>query len=187
MPFDPSAVKTRGISYVSYTGQRLGSNTVNVSSAEEVFNQGHHQGDFNIANLRFQDPDHFVAGQLHSHLTAWENILSSDDRNMCLKWIRDGVRLQDFIRPFEGTFWGKSYKHDFPVSRQFNNANKCKYHVDFINKTIYDSLQNGSIFCLGKHGSSSVKTNAYMTSIDVNSAFDNVKLHPDSYGLVGFQ
>ena len=54
------------------------------------------QGDAlgNVSELQFRDPDHFCAGELHSHEGQWEEIAGtvlSPQQTQVLRWIRHKV------------------------------------------------------------------------------------------------
>lgn len=48
----------------------------------------------NVSELQFRDPDHFCAGELHSHEGQWEEIagtVPSPQQTQVLRWIRHKV------------------------------------------------------------------------------------------------
>ena len=66
-----------------------------------------------LAQLRFRHPDYFQAGALHNHVDFWEDLIFSTGYNCpqvnLLQTIREGVRLDSFLRHFKGNFKGKRY------------------------------------------------------------------------------
>lgn len=125
----------------------------NFESAESLYLRAISNKDlsFNISDLKFYDPENFVAGNVNSKAREWKSILGDND-SICINWLEQGVRIQDFIQPFSGNFRGKKYNSDFPLNHILPNANKCKRHINFINETILERLKNGSIFCKGRVG-----------------------------------
>ena len=69
-----------------------------------------------LALLRFYDPSHFRAGNIHGKSYVWQNLISNSSCGEVdlLEIIREGVRLKHFFRPFRGNFKGKAYDSDIP-------------------------------------------------------------------------
>ena len=106
-----------------------------------------------VENLHFYDPGHFVAGQIHTNYEQWQTIFDyNGSADEIRDWVRCGVDIFQYIRPFKGIFWGEHYDSEFPQRRVFNNSNKCRHFVQFINDTIRERIANGSIECVGKIG-----------------------------------
>ena len=81
-----------------------------------------------IKNLRFRNPEVFIAGQLHLYSELWEKIaaLCSYDRaDEVLDWIKNKVSLFKFFRPFKGLFKGRAYDSAFPPRIEFDNNKSC--------------------------------------------------------------
>ena len=59
-----------------------------------------------LALLRFYDPSHFRAGNIHGKSYVWQNLIpnSSCGEVDLLEIIREGVRVEHFFRPFRGNF-----------------------------------------------------------------------------------
>ena len=78
-----------------------------------------------LALLRFYDPSHFRAGNIHGKSYVWQNLISNSSCGEVdlLEIIREGVRVEHFFRPFRGNFKGKAYDSDIPpplVNRELN-------------------------------------------------------------------
>ena len=123
----------------------------NPVSAENILNKTQNGFIPDFSGIPFPDPSQFVAGGIHKHSDQWEIILEhSGASDEVRNWVRNGVDMYQYIQLFEGTFWGEWYNADFPPPRLFNNANSCKQFDDFINSTIKERLQKGSIECIGR-------------------------------------
>ena len=72
-----------------------------------------------LAQLRFRHPDYFQAASLHNHVDFWEDLIFSTGYTCpqvnLLQTIRDGVRLDSFLRHFKGNFKGKRYDLAVPA------------------------------------------------------------------------
>ena len=101
--------------------------------------------------LYVYNEDHFVAGNLHRNLTQWNDLIENSENDV-LKWIKDGVDINNFIQPFKGEFWGIQYNHEYPPPRQFQNAKNCADFVCFINSELQERLRSGAISYVGKVG-----------------------------------
>jgi hypothetical protein len=55
------------------------------NSAEGVINN---YEEFDLCNLRFRNPNNFIAGSLHNHFVEWEKL--SPDKQI-LQWVKNGV------------------------------------------------------------------------------------------------
>ncbi len=52
---------------------------------------------FDIQTLPFRDPSTFVAGNLHNHLSQWQNNIGHNDWNSeILNWIKHGVDITKY-------------------------------------------------------------------------------------------
>ena len=100
-----------------------------------------------------RDPDIFVAGEIHKHQEAWENI-SKDlpNRNEIMNWINNKVSVREYLHHFKGQYGGISYDSDTPVPRLFQNHPSCKPFAEFISRTILDRIEVGAIGVIGKVG-----------------------------------
>ncbi|MES9879789.1 MAG: reverse transcriptase domain-containing protein, partial [Sedimenticola sp.] len=100
----------------------------------------------------FLDPNHFIAGNLHSRIPQWRRIIT-DDTCEAFQWIKHKVDIFQFMSHFTGQFKGATYDHSFPPSRHFTNAPICKGFTEFINAELCSRIQSGAISYLGKVGS----------------------------------
>ena len=120
--------------------------------AEEVLENS---TSFDVSALPLRDPDHFVAGQLHSCITEWDYIFkqnSNESSEMVRSWITHGIDVTKFFTHFQGNFKGQSYNSHVPPKRYFANASICKSYVPFIVQELNEGLRSGSIRFLGKVG-----------------------------------
>ncbi|MEW8544651.1 MAG: reverse transcriptase domain-containing protein, partial [Candidatus Thiodiazotropha sp.] len=93
------------------------------------------------------------AGQIHNSLEEWQFIFNYNDSAEEIRdWVRCGVNIFQYVKPFKVMFLGESYDSDFPPRKLFNNSNKCRNFVEFISDTIKERLINGSVECLGRVG-----------------------------------
>ena len=73
-----------------------------------------------VRELFFRDPDHFRAGELHSHSSFWETIAERNPSTMkteVLGWIRDKVCIFPYFQHFTGFFKGERYDSDRPPKK----------------------------------------------------------------------
>ena len=82
-----------------------------------------------LAQLRFRHPDYIQAGALHNHVDNWEDLIFSTGYNCpqvnLLQTIREGVRLDSFLRHFKGNFKGKRYDSAVPPISFFPKSPCC--------------------------------------------------------------
>ena len=150
--FDPTKQSVRQQSWVDFKGKTLTCNRTFVS-AERAFDEASSGKIHHVSELRFPNPQTFVAGQIHEREREWDNIFDYNSTNDEIKgWVKRGIIIQQYIKSFKGEFWGENFDSDYPPQRLFNNSNKCKSFISFINDTIKERLQNGSIECVGKVG-----------------------------------
>ena len=71
-----------------------------------------------LAQLRLRHPDYFKAGSLHNNVDFWEDLIFSTGYTCpqvnLLQIIREGVRVDSFLRHFKGNFKGKRYDSAVP-------------------------------------------------------------------------
>ena len=104
-----------------------------------------------IQRLRFRDPNCFVAGSLNGNPERWQELLdSSTEGQIICSWLKHGVQIPDFFRPFKGVYRNRSYDLDEPPDMYFANAPVCRDFVPFINETIIKRLTEGSVERLGR-------------------------------------
>ena len=72
-----------------------------------------------LTHLRFFDPGHFRAGNIHNKLSLWQDLL---EKSPCsevdlVEVIRDGVRVDRFFKPFRRNFKRQAYNSEYlPLS-----------------------------------------------------------------------
>jgi hypothetical protein len=106
-------------------------------------------GIFDLSYLPLRNPDKFVAGGIHDNFSEWERITTKLN---VLDWIRHGVDIGKFFRPFKGNFKGEAYNSDIPPPAVFPNNPSCKEFGSFIAETLLDRVRNGSLMVWGKVG-----------------------------------
>ena len=104
-----------------------------------------------LALLRFYDPSHFRAGNIHGKSYVWQNLISNSSCGEVdlLEIIREGVRVEHFFRPFRGNFKGKAYDSDIPPPVVINNSATCARFSQFISDTIIQQVTAGVIAVWG--------------------------------------
>lgn len=118
--FDPKAAEARRdhrkLRWVNHKGESTDGSTKKEGSATQC----------NLNDLVFRDPKSFKAGMIHQHYDEWKSIARQGDKHhdMVLEWVKNGVRLGDFMQRYSGDFSGESYDHDFPPSREFVNSDR---------------------------------------------------------------
>ncbi|XP_062568476.1 uncharacterized protein LOC134230659 [Saccostrea cucullata] len=105
----------------------------------------------NLGSLPLRDPDNFVAGGLNACKDEWLKLPKHLPENV-VRWISEGVNVQDFFQTFKGNFKGKAYNSAEPPRAFFNNSTTCKNYLEFISREILNRLQSGSIRLWGKLG-----------------------------------
>jgi hypothetical protein len=60
-------------------------------SAENV---SKYDGEFDLNDLRFRDPNNFLPGNLHSCIHEWEKI---DAPEIILNWLKGGIDVNSFL------------------------------------------------------------------------------------------
>ena len=126
------------------------------TTAESAYQEASKATIPDIDRIQFPDPQNFVAGHIHENEAQWQKILDFNSAGDEIKhWVENGVDIKQYMKPFKGEFWGKAYDCDFPPPRHFNNSNKCRSFIPFINETIKDRLQSGAIECIGQVGKTS--------------------------------
>ena len=73
------------------------------------------------ADVVFQNPDSFVAEEVHHHYDVCNYILTDYFKwDEILKYISKGVSVYDFLQPFKGMFKGIRYDSDIPPKAFFS-------------------------------------------------------------------
>ena len=106
-----------------------------------------------ISSLPFRDPNAFLPGQLHLHFKDWEQLIARapyDEAFEVLDWLKNKVSISKYFQHFKGNFKGRQFDSDLPMA--FENNNSCKQFSRFIDKTLLERVQNGSVSVIGKVG-----------------------------------
>jgi hypothetical protein len=122
-------IPPRTVRWVNSRGDPVETGTGPTAVASDVMNKVT-KGDAlrTIDQLKFRDPDHFRAGELHNHVNEWETLLDdtqTPQQNRVLTWIRGKVSIFGYFRPFKGTFKGQTYDSARPPPAQFKNNPSC--------------------------------------------------------------
>lgn len=156
VPFDPVSAanqRRREPQLVTRKGSPMLLPPTDSVTAEQLWSQP--ELPFSLDHLPFRDPDTFVAGGLHLNSGSWQPILavqSAGVRDRVTGWLTDGVRVQDFFRPFHGCFKGQFYDLAQPPQAAFPNPPQCAPYATLIAQTLEERLRNGSMSLLGKVG-----------------------------------
>ena len=104
-----------------------------------------------LALLRFYDPSHFRAGNIHGKSYIWQKLISNSSCGEVdlLEIIREGVCVEHFFRPFRGNFKGKAYDSDIPPPVVINNSATCARFSQFISDRIIQWVTAGVIVVWG--------------------------------------
>ena len=84
--------------------------------------------EFDLCNVRFRNPNNFIAGSLHNYLVEWEKL--SPDKQI-LERVKNGVDVHQILKHFKGNFKGKHFDSDATV---------CEGYTKFISKTLEERL-----------------------------------------------
>ena len=154
-------------------------------------------------DIRFPNPESFVAGTVDENkLAFWEWMTSfspTDERETILKWVREGVKVEDFFKPYTGTWKGVHYKNKgTPPQRTFRNHRlPTKEHKEFVAKSVKNEIATGVRFCVGRvkdcHNPPTVVSPTGLEpdqrkwrKID-DCRYLNLWCPPPQYNLLGFQ
>ena len=99
----------------------------------------------NLAHLRFFDPDHFRAGNIHSKLCVLQDLL---EKSPCsevdlLEVITDGVRVDRFFKPFKGNFKGQAYNSEYPPPVIIKNLPTIAKFSQFVSDSVIQWVTAG--------------------------------------------
>ena len=90
-----------------------------------------------LAHFRFYDPAYFRAGNIHSKLTAWQNLLRNlPCSDVDVLEIRDGFRIDHFFKLFKVTFKGRFCDSCFSSSIIIKNSPSFAKFSEFISDTV---------------------------------------------------
>ena len=103
--------------------------------------------------LRFRKPENFVPGNLSECLPHWEVVLKDYPKAAeIFRYVSQGVYVQEFFVPFNGTYRGRSYNTNVPPRMSFPNSFSCNNFRDFASQTILERVANGSLLVWGEVG-----------------------------------
>jgi len=140
--FNPVGVGVRQKPAWVTLGGEIPSPATHGPSAEDVLKNA----DFDINSLPLRDPNFFVSGQIHEHLSNWQVILRDTVQSEnIMNWLENGVNVNDFFTHFKGNFKGKAYDSYIPPRHYFQNSKNCVQFVDFICKELCERIATGSI------------------------------------------
>ena len=108
-----------------------------------------------LHQIKFLDPNYFIAGQLHEHLPAWEILLAEVDNTdsaLVRRWLNEKIDVKQFMKPYKGNFGGVHYNSSSPERRIFQNYQSCEPFKKEIAETLMERIANGSIELLGRVG-----------------------------------
>ncbi len=99
----------------------------------------------NLAHLRFFDPAHFRAGNIHNKPFIWQGLL---DKSPCsevdlLEVIKDGVCVDRFFKPFRGNFKGQAYDSEYPPPIIIKNSPTTAKFSQFVTDSVIQWVTAG--------------------------------------------
>ena len=99
----------------------------------------------NLAHLRFFHPSQFRAGNIHSKLSIWQDLLETSPcvKVDLLEVIRDGVRVDHFFKPFKGNFKGQAYNSNYPPPIIIKNSPTTAKFSQFVSDSIIQWVSAG--------------------------------------------
>jgi hypothetical protein len=146
-PANPQATTGRSVSWVLADGTPIGAqgftsnnNHISLGFVDAVM-RGEARAD--VSMLAFRNPEDFVAGNLHQHLSSWQLIavsLPCELATQVLSWISNQVNVRHFFQHFRGQFGRELFDSDVPPPRVFPNNRACVGFEGFISKSINDDV-----------------------------------------------
>ena len=103
-------------------------------------------------NLPLRDPEVFVAKQLGKNLHQWEPLLQGYEESTASTirtWLTEGVSIEPFLQPFNGSFRGVTHAADRPQHYYQPNSPSCATNPTLIARTLEERLKNGSLDLIG--------------------------------------
>jgi hypothetical protein len=97
------------------------------------------------------DDGNFRTGSLAAAASFWEDTLlpasslSAREQAKVLGWVRDGVDVASFFRPFQGEYEGVRYDQDAPPLYHARNLPVLPEHESFVSDTIADYVRSGAV------------------------------------------
>ena len=103
-----------------------------------------------LALLRFYDPSHFRACNIHGKYYVWQSLIpNSPCGEVDLLEVTRGVRVEHSFRPFRGSLKGKAYDSDIPPPVVIDNSATCAKLTPFVSDTIIQWVVVGVIVVWG--------------------------------------
>jgi len=152
--FDPGRALT-GLRHaprlVNFRGEVIQTPAVAKAPSAEQVAQGKAAPSLRLLSLR--DPRVFVAGQLHEHYDAWDQILpKTEDGDRVRTWVKEGVDVEQYFKVFKGKFKGVSYSSGKPLPFFQENAPVCERYKQFVTGTLEEWISCGAVRVVGKVG-----------------------------------
>ena len=97
------------------------------------------------------DDSHFRTGGLAAAVDYWKDTLlpasalPARKQSMILGWVRDGVDVDAFVKPYTGTYEGVVFDHSSPPQYHARNLPIDPEHESFVRETISDYLRSGAV------------------------------------------
>jgi hypothetical protein len=97
------------------------------------------------------DDSNFRTGSLAGATDYWRDTLLPTSslpvrqQQKILGWVRDGVSVDAFIRPYKGEFEGVKFDHATPPQYHARNMPITPEHVTFVQETIADYIRSGAV------------------------------------------
>ena len=136
--------------------------------------------------LRFLNPENFVAGNLSECLPHWEGILKDYPRAAeIFRYVSQGINVQEFFVPFDGTYRGHSYNADIPPRKSFPNSFLCR-HVRWKSlQTAEYYMQTGKVMKMSR-AASALADSILSVEGDPSAAISVANLFRIKNKLLGF-
>jgi hypothetical protein len=97
------------------------------------------------------DDANFCTGSLAAAASYWEDVLlpasalPTREQAKILGWVRDGVDVASFFKPFDGEYEGVKYNHTSPPLYRARNLPVLPEHESFVAETIADYVRSGAV------------------------------------------
>ena len=109
------------------------------------------------SDVTFSDPAAFRAGSIHDRAAAWEHVVdpSQPAGARVLRWVRHGVDVPEFFRPFRGPFHGAPgllFDSPEPPALRLPNHASCAPFSAFISSKLAEMVASGALEVLGPVG-----------------------------------
>ena len=97
------------------------------------------------------DDSNFRTGSLSSASDYWRDtllpasLLPSHEQRRILEWVRDGVDVNAFVKPYAGEYEGVTFNHATPPKYHARNMPVAPEHVAFVRDSIADYVRSGAV------------------------------------------